>query len=298
MNKRSRNARQVTILGAFINLLLFCGKFFAGIFGHSTVMIADAIHTISDLISDWAVLLGFKMAERPEDSTHDYGHARFETLSTVVISTMLLFAGLYILTSGLKEIYIHYICKQKELADPNFIALTAAFISILTKEFLYQYTTKVGKAIHSDALLANALHHRTDALSSIAALFGIGGAIFLGNNWRILDPLAALLISIFIIKVALDLLFKNLNQLLDCALSKKDKNTILKIVAGTKGVKDLHKLKTRMLGNNVAIDIHIQVARHITIVAAHNIASLAEQRLKKHFGQQTYISIHIEPAKK
>jgi len=290
---RSKTALRVTWIGLAVNCLLTAVKFAAGVLGRSQAMIADSLHSLSDLASDIVVLFGFKLADRPIDETHDYGHGKFETLATVIIGLLLLFAGTGILYAGIKN--ITGIINGTVNTMPGWVAFFGALLSIIVKEWLYQITIKKGKEIKSNALIANAWHHRTDALSSVGALLGIGGAILLGGKWRLLDPAAAAIVALLIIKVGFSIVKKSVNELLDASLCPDTEKLILSIIHNTAGVKDSHQLRTRALGNSIAIDIHVQVNQTLNIKKAHDISTNVEKALRKHFGQGTFISIHIEP---
>lgn len=292
-NNRAKKAIRITILGLIGNTLLSLFKLFAGIFGSSSALVADSIHSFSDSFSDIVILWGFQIARKPIDKTHDYGHGKFETLSTIILAIFLFLAGIGILGNGIKNIIL--VIKGSSLPRPSFMAFVAAWISIIFKEILYQVTYKIGNQIKSDAIVANAWHHRSDALSSVGAMLGVGGAIFLGERWHILDPLAACAVSFFIIKIAINLSSSSLNELLEKSLDEKTEDHIINLVNHINGVKNPHNLKTRKIGNNVAIDIHIEVDKDMTVRQSHKIATLVENKLKKHFGDESFVSVHVEP---
>ncbi len=284
----------ITIIGFFANLFLTAFKLFAGIFGKSGAMLADAIHSLSDFATDIVVLVSFKIVKKPPDKNHNYGHGKFETLATTIIGMALLFVGLGILYSGGSKIYSVLILK-KAIETPGIIALIAAILSIIIKELLYRYTIFVGNQINSRAVIANAWHHRSDAFSSIGTLFGIGGAILLGDNWKILDPIAAILVSLFIIKTAYDISIGSIKELLEASLDENTENNILSIISSINDVIDPHELKTRRIGNKIIIDIHIRVANSLNIVEAHNVNNEIEIRIKEKYGDNTIVNIHTEP---
>lgn len=213
---REREIFRVTWIGSIVNLLLLTFKFVAGIVGHSAAMVADAVHSLSDFVTDVIVILFVRISEKPQDEGHDYGHGKYETLATAIIGIILFFVGVGILYNG--AISIIDTLGGKPLAKPSIWALIVAAISILAKELLYRYTILKGKLLNSQALTANAWHHRSDALSSIGTLIGIGGAICLGEQWHILDPIAAIVVSIFIMKVAVQLLKPCVDELLERSL--------------------------------------------------------------------------------
>jgi len=292
--KRAKEAYSVTIIGMALNIVLTILKIIIGWFGKSSALVADGFHSLSDLGSDIAVLLGFRAAKKPIDECHNYGHGKFETLTTTVIGLMLIGVAVGIFLSASGNI-INAIDGQS-LSEPSWIALGVAAVSILTKEWMYHYTVSVGKRINSKLLIANAWHHRSDSLSSIGAFLGIGGAILLGGRWRVLDPVAALIVSLFIAKIAIGLIKESMEELLERSLDETTVDRIIKIVKGTEGVADQHKLKTRKVGHCIAIDVHVTVDAKLTVEQSHNIATKVEKNLQKKFGKETIISIHIEPS--
>lgn len=293
--ERAFQANRVTIIGSILNVILTAFKLIAGIFGRSSAMIADAIHSLSDFATDIVVIITMGMTKKPQDSNHDYGHGKFETLASVIIGASLLFVGLGLGWNGIKNVV--KTLKGTPLPPPHYIALVAAFVSIIVKEWLYRWTVSVGKKINSPAVIANAWHHRSDAFSSLGTLAGIGGAIILGNKWTILDPIAGIVVSAFIVKVALQISFESVNQLLERSLSDEEKKSIISTIQNVEGVADPHHLKTRRIGANVAIDVHIRVNPLLTVLESHNITTKIECSLKKCYGEETFISIHVEPEK-
>lgn len=290
---RFKKANRVTWMGFSANFILTAVKLSAGIIGKSGAMVADAIHSLSDFITDIVVLISFRIIRKPVDHEHDYGHGKFETLATAFIGLALLVAGGGIFWQGARKIFLSL--TGSPLDKPGNVALIAAIISIILKEWLYRYTVKVGDEIGSQAVVANAWHHRSDAFSSIGTMLGIGGAIILGERWRILDPIAAVIVSFFIIKVAFSIVVVSVKELSEGSLDDAVEDEILKIVAGCPGVIKPHDLRTRKIGYNIAVDIHVYVKRDLTICAAHDIATDVEQRLRKRFGAETFISVHTEP---
>lgn len=293
MALRQNEAIRVTMLGMFINLILTVFKFIAGILGNSSAMLADAVHSTSDFASDFVVIFSFRMSRRPPDEDHDYGHGKFETLAALVVSVMLIIVGIGIAWNGLGNLF--KFLDGETLVKPGFIALLAAGISIAMKEFLYRITFSVGKRIESEAVIANAWHHRSDALSSVSTLIGIGGAILLGERWRVLDPMAAILVSIFIIKTGIDILRNTMKEFLEGSLGNEVKSRIITITRSINGVKNPHSLKTRKIGNAIAIDLHVDINPNLRLKDAHDIADKIEERLKGEFGDDTMVYIHMEP---
>lgn len=294
-SKREKEIFRVTYAGSIVNFALLIFKFVAGILGHSSAMIADAIHSLSDFITDIIVITFVRISGKPQDKTHNYGHGKYETLATAIIGIILFFVGIGILINSTTSIID--VCRGKILEAPSMLALIAAIVSIVSKEAVYQYTIFKGKKLNSKAVIANAWHHRSDALSSIGTMIGIGGAIFLGTNWRILDPIAALIVSLFIVKVSVELIRPCVDELLEKSLPQEDEAKILAIIVSHNGVSSPHHLRTRRIGNKIAIEIHIRMDGSITLKEAHDITLKIEASLKQEFGHDTHIGIHMEPMK-
>ncbi len=292
-SSRERDIYRVTIIGSIVNLLLLIFKFIAGFAGHSSAMIADAVHSLSDFFSDIVVIVMVRLSAKPEDKDHDYGHGKYETLASLIVGLMLAIVGLGIFYNGVSTTIAFF--NGESIGQPSWIALIAAIVSIFAKEGIYRYTIYKERAIHSSALIANAWHHRSDALTSVAALVGIGGAMILGSKWAVLDPIAAAVVSIFIIKAAYDLIKPNLDELLEKALSEEQKQGISKIVLDTPGVVGMHRLRTRRVGNNLAIELHIKMDGNMSLRQAHEIATEVEKRLKQAYGNDIHTGIHMEP---
>ena len=293
MSDRQKQISKVTLWGAAVNLLLTAGKILAGVFGRSAAMIADGVHSLSDLLSDAVVLIFTHVSSKDKDRKHRFGHGKFETMATVIISIILVVVAAKLMSNGIKSILA---CINGEvLPRPGFIALAAAVISIVSKEILYQWTAAVGKKTGSTAVMANAWHHRSDAMSSIGALLGIGGAIILGERWTILDPVTSCGISIAIMVVAVKMAMPSLEELLETSLPEEIEKEIIDIAISVPGVNDIHELKTRRNGMSFIIDAHVVVDSGITVVEAHDIATNVEEALRSRFGNETQTSIHIEP---
>lgn len=292
---REAGIYRVTFVGSVVNLLLLVFKFVAGILGHSAAMLADAVHSLSDFVTDIIVIVFVRISSKPEDEGHDYGHGKYETLATAIIGLILLFVGFGILWNGATSIWDFW--QGGELKEPGMLALWAALVSILFKELLYQYTVLKGRRLNSQAVVANAWHHRSDALSSIGTAIGIGGAILLGEQWLILDPLAAVVVSLFIMKVAIQLLVPCVEELLEKSLPAEVEEKIKQEILAFPGVTSPHHLRTRRIGSSYAIEVHIRMDGQITLEEAHHTATAIENRLKSEFGSRTYINIHVEPVK-
>lgn len=294
MKEREKKIVTVTVWGAVVNLLLSLVKIVAGVLGNSAAMVADAIHSLSDLISDAVVLVMVKIASKGEDKDHDYGHGKFETMATLLVSVMLLVVAVGIMAKSIEKIM--EVVNGGILEKPGMVALWAAAISIVAKEILYQWTARVGKKVNSPSMISNAWHHRSDALTSIGALVGIGFAILLGEKWTVLDPIIGCVISIFILVVAVKMALPALNELMDASLPESTENEIVEIIQKVKDVDDVHGIKTRKIGPNIIIDAHVVVDPDMSVKAAHDITVLIEDALRGTYGNGTIISIHVEPS--
>lgn len=291
---REKEIRSITLWGAVINIALTVCKIIAGVVGRSSAMIADGVHSLSDLLSDIVVLVFTHISSKGKDRDHSFGHGKFETLATLIVSVILVVVGANLMSSGVRSIM--GVINGETIPKPGYIALIAAVVSIFFKEILYHATVRVGRKTDSPVVVANAWHHRSDAFSSIGSLVGIGGAILLGDRWTILDPLASCIISIAIMVVAVKMAMPSLAELLETSLPEDIENEIKETASSVEGVKDIHELKTRRNGMSFIIDAHITVRREISIVEAHDIATSVEDMLISKYGQQTQVNIHVEPA--
>lgn len=290
---REKEIYKVTLWGSLVNALLMGLKFLAGILGNSAAMIADAVHSMSDFVTDMVVLAFVRISNKPKDKTHDYGHGKYETLATTLIGLALFIAAVGIFVSGAKR--IAFWVNGGQLAQPGKIALWIALISIVLKEIIYQYTNRKAKHLDSEAMRANAWHHRSDAFTSVAAAIGIGCAIFCGEKWVILDPIASIIVGAFIVKVSVDLMCNALGELLEKSLPEEVENEILDIVRSVPEVSEPHDLCTRRIGNHYAIEMHILMDGGLPLKVAHDKATEIENLLKKRYGEETHIAIHVEP---
>jgi len=293
--KREDEIARVTLAGSVVNLLLVGLKAVAGVAGHSAAMVSDAVHSLSDFITDIVVLVFVRISARPQDEDHDYGHGKFETLATLLIGLALAAAAVGIVVNGATKL-AHWL-QGEQLQAPGSIALWAALISIVVKELLYQYTRFKGRKLDSKALEANAWHHRSDALSSIGAAVGIGGAILLGDRWTVLDPLASIVVGAMLVKVAWDLLGPSFGELTDSSLPADTEKEMLEIIQSVPGVEDPHNLRTRRVGNRIAAEVHIRLDGSQSLKDAHEKASEVERRFKERFGAQSHLIVHMEPLK-
>lgn len=292
---REQDIYRVTIIGGMVNFLLLIFKFLAGFLGHSAAMVADAVHSLSDFVTDVIVIVFVRISSKPADNTHGYGHGKFETLASAIIGCALLGVGVGIFVSGVRSIV--GVFHGEELPAPSMVALIAAAVSILFKELLYQYTVFKGRTLGSQAVVANAWHHRSDAFSSIGTLLGIGGAIFGGERWRVLDPIAAVVVSLFIVKVAISILKTSLDELLEHSLPADVEREIEGIILSVDGVSAPHHLRTRRIGNNYAIEVHIRMNGELSLHEAHRVTTIVESLIKQRYGELTIVTIHTEPIK-
>ena len=290
---RNKEIYKVTIVGGAVNVLLLLFKFVAGIVGHSAAMVADAVHSLSDFVTDIIVLVFVHISGKPKDKSHDYGHAKYETLAMTIIGAALLAVAIGIEYSGLTQLILW--AQGGNLAAPGMLALWAALLSIVLKEAVYHYSMAKARQLNSQAVEANAWHHRSDALSSIGTAIGIGGAIFLGQRWTVLDPIASIIVGMFILKVSVDLLRNGVGDLMEQSLPDAIENEILQLAASVPGVAEPHDLRTRRLGNHYAIELHILMDGDITLREAHNKADEVEAILRQHYGPDTHIAVHVEP---
>jgi len=292
---REQEIYKVTLWGSLCNALLVAFKFVAGILGNSSAMVADAVHSLSDFLTDILVLVFVRISAKPQDKGHDYGHGKYETIASFIIALGLLAVAIGIIVEGGKKLAMWF--RGEDLSAPRQIALWAALLSIVTKELLYQYTVRRGKAIESQALVANAWHHRSDAVSSIGAALGIGGALLLGDRWTVLDPIAGIIVGGMLVKTSIDLLRGSMTDLTDGSLPEETEQEIMDIIRTVPEVVDPHNLRTRRLGNRIAIEVHVRMKGDTSLQTAHERASVIENKLRERFGSRSHISIHMEPIK-
>ena len=292
---REKEIYKVTLVGSAVNVVLTAFKFAAGILGHSAAMLADAVHSLSDFLTDLVVLVFVRISGKPADKEHDYGHGKFETLATALIGVALLVVAGGIIFRSSGTLVAWY--RGAGVPKPGMLALWAAIISILFKELTFQYTVRKGRKLKSPVVEATAWHHRSDALSSIGALVGIGGAILLGDRWTVLDPLASLIVGFFIVRVAWKLLKNCIGDLMEASLPDEVEKEILQIVTSFPDVQDPHNLRTRRIGSHYAIEFHIRMDGNLPLVQAHERSHFIEQALKERFGPETHVVVHVEPVK-
>ena len=291
--ERNRQIYKVTLVGGLVNVILLVFKFVAGIMGHSAAMVADAIHSLSDFVTDIIVLVFVHISGKPKDKSHDYGHGKYETLAMTIIGIALLIVAIGIVYDGATKIVAW--TGGVQLQAPGLLALWAALLSIVLKEGTFRYSMAEARKLKSQAIEANAWHHRSDALSSVGTALGIGGAIFLGQRWTVLDPIASVVVGLFIVKVAVFLLRDGIGDLMEHSLPDEVENEILQLAASVEGVAEPHDLRTRRIGNHYAIELHILMDGNITLCEAHDKASEVEELLRSHYGEETHIAVHVEP---
>ena len=292
---REREIYKVTLVGSVGNVLLLIFKFVAAIVGHSSAIMADAVHSLSDFVTDVIVLVFVHVSAKPQDRSHDYGHGKFETFATFVIGLALIAAAVGIIAAAISKVVLW--AGGTELKTPGLLALWAALLSIVVKEALYHYTVIRGRALSSPAMIANAWHHRSDALSSVGAAVGIGGAILLGSRWAVLDPLASIVVGLMLVRVAYKMLRASVDELTESSLPEEEEQEISAIINSVAGISEPHNLRTRRIGNRVAIEVHIRMDGDVPLTQAHDLATDVERKLKERFGQSTHVSIHMEPIK-
>ena len=290
---REREIYKVTLVGGLVNVLLLVFKFVAGIVGHRAAMMAEAVHSLSDFVTDIIVLVFVKISCKPKDKSHDYGHGKYETLALTIIGIALMAVAIGIIVKGAMKIvaWIH----GETLAAPGMLAFWAAVVSIVLKEAVYRYSIFKARKLDSKAVEANAWHHRSDALSSVGTAVGIGGAVFLGQHWTILDPIASVVVGAFIVKVAFELLKNGIGDLMEQSLPEKVEDEIMAMVAALPGVSEPHNLRTRRIGNHYAIEIHILMDGNITLYEAHDKATEIEEMVRRCYGAETHVAVHVEP---
>ena len=294
--ERDKKVYRVTLPGSVVNLLLLVFKFVAGVLGHSAAMIADAVHSLSDFVTDLIVIVFVKISSKPEDADHAYGHGKYETLASCIIGLALIVVGVMMGYNAVVKI-VDVVRNGTELASPGIIALAAAVLSIVLKEWMFHLTRKVAREVDSPAVEANAWHHRSDALSSVGTAIGIGGAVLLGSKWAVLDPIAALVVSVFIVVQAAKILSDAIGQLMEKSLPRDVEQRICEIVYEEEGTSDVHHLRTRKIGSQISIELHVRMNGYLTLREVHDKSIAIEKRLRAAFGDSTYINLHVEPLK-
>ena len=292
---REREIYKATLMGSAGNAALLTFKFIAGVLGNNSAMIADAVHSLSDFVTDLLVLVFVSISAKPQDQSHDYGHGKFETIASFLIGLALVAAATGIVVSGVLK-FLTWL-DGAQLEAPGWIALWAALLSIAIKELLYQYTARKGRQLDSQVMIANAWHHRSDALSSIGAALGIGLAILLGQRWTVLDPLASIVVGLMLVKVAYELLKTSINELTESSLPADTEQEIMQIIQSFDDVRQPHNLRTRRIGNRIAIEAHVRMDGRLPLSTVHERATTIERKLKERFGAHTHVTLHMEPIK-
>lgn len=288
----TRVANRVAFVTIFENVLLALGKLIAGLIGHSSAMISDAVHSASDVFSTIVVLIGVKLSSKESDKEHPYGHERLECVAAIVLAVVLLLTGLGIGYDAIKNILGG---NYKELTAPTVLALVAAIISIVAKEAMYWYTRYYAKRIDSSALMADAWHHRSDALSSVGALIGIGGAML---GYPVMDSIASLVIFFFIAKAAYDIFKDAIDKMVDHACDEETEKAIYDAVLEQEEVLGIDMLQTRIFGNKIYVDLEIQLDENYTLKKAHDIAEEVHEHIEQNFPKVKHIMVHVNPAVK
>lgn len=292
---REKEIYKVTLVGSAGNAALLTFKFIAGVMGNSSAMIADAVHSLSDFVTDILVLVFVSISAKPQDTSHDYGHGKFETIASFLIGLALVAAATGIVVSGALKLWAWW--GGAELESPGWIALWAAVLSIVVKELLYQYTARRGRKLDSQVMIANAWHHRSDALSSVGAAVGIGLALWLGQHWAVFDPLASVVVGLMLMKVAYELLKTSINELTESSLPAETEQEIEQIILSFGDVRQPHNLRTRRIGNRIAIEAHVRMDGRLPLETVHERATTIERKLKERFGNNTHVTLHMEPVK-
>jgi len=296
VRERTCRAARITWISVGVNTALTFGKLAAGLLGHSAAMIADALHSLSDFATDFAVLIGMRLAGRPQDDDHPYGHGKYETLAAVTVGIVLCGVGLTVMGDALRTLS-GALFRSVFPLRPSSLALWVGLVSIVVKEALYQATARIAKATRNDALLANAWHHRSDALSSVGTVLGVGLAACLGGKWVLADAAAALLVGAILLKIALKIVRSALDCLMEHGMTVEENATILRRVSAIPGLSEPHHLRTRRVGAVAVIELHLRVSPEMTVRESHALATRVEQTLRDAFGPDTIVTIHIEPTK-
>ena len=290
---REKEIYKVTLVGSAGNAALLTFKFIAGVMGNSSAMIADAVHSLSDFITDIVVVVFVGISAKPQDTSHDYGHGKFETIASFLIGLALVAAATGIVVTGALKLLAWW--GGAELESPGWIALWAAVLSVVIKELLYQYTARRGRKLDSQVMIANAWHHRSDALSSVGAAAGIGLALWLGQHWAVFDPLASVVVGLMLMRVAYKLLKTSIGELTESSLPAETEQEIEQIILSFGDVRQPHNLRTRRIGNRIAIEAHVRMDGRLPLETVHERATTIERKLKERFGNNTHVTLHMEP---
>jgi cation diffusion facilitator family transporter len=287
LDKRYSEVRNITLIGAGIDLLLGVAKLVVGTLAHSQALIADGVHSLSDLATDFLVLFAAKHAHRAADAEHPYGHGRIETLATVVLGVALILVAVGIIFDAARRLQ-----EPDQLLQPGLLALLVALFSVLAKEAIYQYTARVARRLRSKMLMANAWHSRTDAISSIVVMIGVAGVM---AGYPYLDAVAAIAVALMIAKIGWDLLWKSAQELIDTALDPKEVEAIRQTIVAVEGVRDCHMLRTRVSGSDSLVDVHIMVDPMLSVSEGHQIGEAVRLRLVAELEHVSDVTVHIDP---
>ena len=291
MQDEKKIIRKITLVGIIGNVALSAFKMFAGIFGHSSAMVSDAVHSLSDVVATFVAYFGTVMARRPADESHPYGHEKLEPVATIILGMILIFTAFGIGEAGVKDI----IYKQYETDEiPKMIALIAAVVSIVVKELMYWYTMHYAKILESDVFVADAWHHRGDSLSSIAALMGIAGSML---GYPVLDAVAGLVISLFILKIAFDIINDAITKITDQSLGREFDDKVRELAGMQEGVESVDKIQSRRFGSRSYVDIEIGVRGEISLYEAHDIAEKVHDAIENEFPNVKHAMVHVNPIK-
>ena len=283
MKNNEKIAIKVSVISIILNCLLTLIKFISGVISKSSAMISDSVHSLSDVLSTFVVIIGVKIANKKADSDHPYGHERIECVSAIILSGMLFIIGALIGINGINS---------SNLVMPGVLALIASIISIISKEAMYQYTIRVSKKINSAALKADAWHHRSDALSSIGSFIGILGSRL---GFKIFDPLASVIISLCIIKVSIDIFKDAIDKMVDKSCDKEVIDKVISVIEKNESVKNIDDIKTRQFGNKAYVDVEISVDENLLLKDAHKIAEEIHNSVENEINIVKHCMVHVNP---
>ena len=287
MKNNEKIAIKVSIISIILNCLLTLIKFISGVISKSSAMISDSVHSLSDVLSTFVVIIGVKIANKKADSDHPYGHERIECVSAIILSGMLFIIGALIGINGIKNV-----TNSSNLVMPGVLAVIASIISIISKEAMYQYTIRVSKKINSAALKADAWHHRSDALSSIGSFIGILGSRL---GFKIFDPLASVIISLCIIKVSIDIFKDAIDKMVDKSCDKEVIDKVISVIEKNESVKNIDDIKTRQFGNKAYVDVEISVDENLLLKDAHKVAEEIHNSVENEINIVKHCMVHVNP---
>ena len=287
MKNNEKIAIKVSVISIILNCLLTLIKFISGVISKSSAMISDSVHSLSDVLSTFVVIIGVKIANKKADSDHPYGHERIECVSAIILSVMLFIIGALIGINGIKNV-----TNSSNLVMPGVLALIASIISIISKEAMYQYTIRVSKKINSAALKADAWHHRSDALSSIGSFIGILGSRL---GFKIFDPLASVIISLCIIKVSIDIFKDAIDKMVDKSCDKEVIDKVISVIEKNESVKNIDDIKTRQFGNKAYVDVEISVDENLLLKDAHKVAEEIHNSVENEINIVKHCMVHVNP---